>query len=929
MKVRQLAERLGVRPQALVRFLEEWVPREDGKRWDIHHELTEFHKEVIKEYFTPKDYNKFKADKFALWIEEALNKKKHPYVFIKPIGFSRVIIEIESVNGETIQINVSERGFMLEAKSKEVWKWLYDRLYPFKEKLRGKGFYMIPEEKIKPSRLGTYGVFYLHYNSPLYIKIYESESDFEIKEGIRKTLDLIYNFLIKAEVVKAHIPDRFILHSLYIENFRRLKFEKPVLFDKANVIVGENDSGKTSLLFGVLFYLKALKMFAENLDNLYVYSRRGKDEYRIYVSREFFAPIFGLDTFNTIKALIWRRHVVGDKVNARISFEGQFKSIDDEIDFTIRLRIGYENKTLHLQVDAEDLAYIKRFREFLRKINIIYIEKSVSPKNSEIYVGKGKDIMPYILKNLYEFKHDDIIRTLAFYFEERINDITDEGEISDYFNILEITPQQDRWKQSLFVRYEDIDIDNADLKDEKDVKRFCMDMGIKHMFSEFEDYLAKNIMSLSGEEYVKEFKKYFKEHPINLEEKHYIEISNVGQGLKDIIYLTLLIYFLRSTGPSFLLMDEPFLHMHPNLKSKTADYIISLCSRFNIQVFYTTHDPRLIPDGKTSTSFVIVDKKEKSVVRNEVSIENIFKFLETLGYIEILSRRSTELVQKRKLLLVEGFSDKNLLELIFSYKPEYRQKLDEYFILPISSAEVVPMLPMFFGSIIPIIFAKTVYRYKDFKKKFKEVITNSIILLDADYKAPLSMLYKSYEDWIGGSVSRFFSTLTGYDSVEVEAERSIKPLVRVLPYYSMENLVLVPSFLKAVFNMNPEEANERLIKHITKNEDTILEHIKHDIIKLKNYIQNSEIESSHITSFYEKIEQVGIEGIAYECLNKIKTQPLKFYKGKSVLSVLSDGGFDGDIVKLTERAIDTDAEVAKDILKNMELLGLKVTLLNI
>ncbi len=369
--------------------------------------------------------------------------------------------------------------------------------------------------------------------------------------------------------------------------------------------------------------------------------------------------------------------------------------------------------------------------------------------------------------------------------------------------------------------------------------------------------------------------------------------------------------------------------MHPNLKSKTADYIISLCSRFNIQVFYTTHDPRLIPDGKTSTSFVIVDKKEKSIVRNEVSIENIFKFLETLGYIEILSRRSTELVHKRKLLLVEGFSDKNLLELIFSYKPEYRQKLDEYFILPISSAEVVPMLPMFFGSIIPIMFAKTVYRYEDFKERLKEVITNSIILLDADYKAPLSMLYKSYEDWIGGSVSKFFSALTGCDSVEVEAERSIKPLVRVLPYYSIENLVLVPSFLKAVFNMNPEEANERLIKHITRNEDMILNHIKHDIIKLKNYIQNSEIESSHITGFYEKIEQVGIEGIAYECFNKIKTQPLKFYKGKSVLSVLSDGDFDGDIVKLTERAIDTDAEIAKDILKNMELLGFKATLLNI
>ncbi len=916
VRVGEVAKELGVRPKVLVRFLEEWSPREDGKRWDVHHTLGPFHLDLIKSHFSSEEYTSFNPDLFLRWIEETLGNRGYPYKQVRRLGSTRIIVELEGSEGEVLQLNVSDRGFMLEAKDRESWEKAYTKLEPYKSDLYRKGFYLIPKDKVKPSKLDTYGIFYLHYNSSLFSAVYESDAEPEIRTGVSKTLELMYSFMVRAGIVRYEPSVKLLLRSLKIERFRRLKFEEPVLLDRANVIVGENDSGKTSLLLGILFYLKAIKLLATDADSLYTQRWSGRKWYGKYVSKEFFSPLSGSDTLSTVQALFWRNHVRGDTVNVQIVFEGRFRSADRDIEVDISLRIAYRNRTLHILVDEENFARIREFRKFFSGINVIYMEKSVSPKGTELYMGEGDQLKPYILKNLYDMKHDEVIRTLALYFGKRLGDIVDSADTDSYFRIFEIRPRQDEWKQHLLIRYEDTDIDRVDLKDEKDVKRYCMEMGLEDTLKEFTEHLRRNSLSLSGQEYAAAFRKFLEERPLSQEERErkYIEIANVGQGVKDIIYLTLLLHFLREAGASFLLIDEPFLHMHPHLKSKTVDYIINLCDRFNIQIFYTTHDPKLIPERKSSTSFVIVDRKEKSVVRNEESIERIFRFLETLGYIEVIFRRLDEVRKKRKLLLVEGFSDKNLIELIFDHHPLYRGKFREYLVLPISSSEVVPILPVFFGSLIPAFSDREAYSYTEFREGLREAVRSSVILLDADYKASVDFLRKSYEEWVRESTGRFFSALSGKTG-------DARPVVRVMPFYSIENLVLVPSLLKSVFGTDRQRAAERVAAHVEENKDQILKQITANIIRLKEFLKDPDLEGSSIKHFRNEIEMIGVEGLARKCLENIRRDPLKFYRGKKVIEILSGDRTGEDVVSLTAWALRRENRIAEEILREMEAFG--------
>ncbi|EDP75757.1 AAA family ATPase [Hydrogenivirga sp. 128-5-R1-1] len=910
MKVYELARDLNISAKRLIKSLEGWFPRDDGKEWEAYHELSEEFARFIKEELFSLDHGSFDVDLFFECIEKTLNDGGYPYTHISKQGNTRIIVELYSKNKDKLQINVSNRGFMLEVQDERTWEQLYEKMRAHESQLREAGFYLIPEDKIKPSKLGTYGLFYLHNHSNLFAGIYESDNKADIRKNIKTVLELMFKFMKEASIIEYNTTTKFIISSFKSESFRRLKFNTRTYLNKVNIVVGENDSGKTSLLIGLLLHLKAIKLFAENIGSLY----KVRGEYRLYVSKEFFSPINGSDTSSTIKSIFWHRNIIGqNRVNTTIRFESEFEDIGNGTTINLNIKIGYENGSFYLSIDEDTLYNLNIYKDFFKSINIIYIDKSITPKNSELYIGTGESLKSYILKNLYDSKHDEIIRSLASYFEDKLDNLIDEG-LDEYFNIYELKSEQDKWKQHLTIRY-DLDIDSVDLKDEDEVRQFCKDMGFEDIYKDFKNHIDVNNISVSGSEYVSAFKNFFKDRPITPEQKAYVEISNVGQGLKDIVYLTLLIHFLREVGNSFLLMDEPFLHMHPTLKTKASEYIIHLCSKFNIQLFYSTHDPKLIPDSSTAVSFILVDKKEKSIVRNEAAVENIFNFLTTLGYIEIIGRKANDLVKKEKMLLVEGFSDKNIIETLFKYRDDYRKVLNEYLIIPIGSRQSVSILPMFFGSIIPIVLLsnKSTYNYKELLGIIKNTIDNSVVILDADYRATLDILRKSYEDCIREFVKKFYSF----------EDNNITPSIRVLPFYSIENLFIIPDVLAKVFGIKESEVNELIYEHLNRNKDNIIDSIRSDIRELDIYIQNLSVSSDNIKSFKEILKNKGIDGLADKCFEKIINNPYEFYKGKDLIRILSKGKYsDTDIIRLMKR-IEDDSDIIDQIFKKLDSFGLK------
>ncbi len=133
-------------------------------------------------------------------------------------------------------------------------------------------------------------------------------------------------------------------------------------------------------------------------------------------------------------------------------------------------------------------------------------------------------------------------------------------------------------------------------------------------------------------------------------------IDRMGQGTKSMYMLSVLEAYVDSMGkmPSILMVEGPEMYLHPQLQKKAGELLYRL-SKKN-QVIFSTHSPNLIFNFTSrQIKQVVLDENYYTTVRENVDVDEI---LDDLGY------TANDLMNVSFVFIVEGKQDSNRLPLL-------------------------------------------------------------------------------------------------------------------------------------------------------------------------------------------------------------------------------------------------------------------------
>ena len=144
-------------------------------------------------------------------------------------------------------------------------------------------------------------------------------------------------------------------------------------------------------------------------------------------------------------------------------------------------------------------------------------------------------------------------------------------------------------------------------------------------------------------------------------------ISRMGKGMRSIYLFSLLEAYteIEENLPCILLIEDPEIFLHPRLQ-KVASKILYRLSRKN-QVLFTTHSPNLLPNFKSQEIRQVVIQKDGSCgIREKTDISAI---LDDLGY------TAADLMNVNFVFIVEGKQDKFRLPILL--QKYYAETMDQ------------------------------------------------------------------------------------------------------------------------------------------------------------------------------------------------------------------------------------------------------------
>ena len=148
-----------------------------------------------------------------------------------------------------------------------------------------------------------------------------------------------------------------------------------------------------------------------------------------------------------------------------------------------------------------------------------------------------------------------------------------------------------------------------------------------------------------------------------------VDIDDLGSGEKSIVQLfyPLLEHRIKgilqelkgqtaspTTDPVCILMDEPELHLHPNLQGKILDYIRGLSAQESSQFILATHSPTMVEHANSDELFLLrpaeLAKEENQLVKIATDDERLRVIKDVFGQI-------SNVTAMRPILVVEGKDD--------------------------------------------------------------------------------------------------------------------------------------------------------------------------------------------------------------------------------------------------------------------------------
>ena len=366
---------------------------------------------------------------------------------------------------------------------------------------------------------------------------------------------------------------------------------------KLNILVGKNNTGKTSVLQAIDLLFNNSHIMSKNMESYFnIYSKK---------------PItISANTDKKNKKTIIREASEVEIVNEFVSdlINNFLRAISDKEIIKSKLFIKEELEKIVIK-EIDD-----KFRKFLLKNSLVL-------KNEE-----DKEFFYYDLPLQDDEKIESLIKSLVKYIQQ----ILDNKKELDlrlrpiYYLTMRYMIQDKRVKihdkeiifsYDLLKNLEDEDIFSK-RKPEDSERLHKIELIIK------ENNLISNLESLDFDNVLFSTQDGIKGHSFNF----------LGDGFKSIIGL--LWNFLDAKENSIILLDEPESHMHPGYIEQLIKFIIDFSKKSNIQFFITTHSSdvlEIILSENLAEDEISYVKKELNILKMD-KIKNSITLAESLDY---------------------------------------------------------------------------------------------------------------------------------------------------------------------------------------------------------------------------------------------------------------------------------------------------------
>lgn len=489
------------------------------------------------------------------------------------------------------------------------------------------------------------------------------------------------------------------LKRIKANNFRCLQNNLEILFeDDLTVIVGENDSGKTSLVDAIKIALQQKEIEPEDFSY-------GTDEVEIELETKDskFIMKYNLDENNQISS---KRFLVLSKNELKEYKEKIEKDfLDDNYLEALKnladlLGVTYRNNT---RADTLKINLVGKIDEYLSNPGEPILVDTKNKPNINLYALDGKDfeeISSFIKKLFFEKKKKEIwyellsendtieslVKKQLSTYEAEINKNVNEGNITK--KIREFLPSLTEIVISSDFRLPDINID------------------VKVKF---------------------------------LESDKEILVNKKGDGTKRRITMALLDYkneiqSEEEIGNNVYLFDEPDTHLHVRAQKELMN-IIEKLGKSGRQVIIATHSPFIINSCKpqqirlltninnvSTVKFIKKDEEIENLLRN-IGIENIYLFF------------------ARKILIVEGETEEKFIPIMF--EKLFNSNLHSN-LIKIINVMGIKNVPGFARAVLELIDKDNIYVLID--NDIEETTSTLIKQLDLDETHIFKVGNKEFED---------------------------------------------------------------------------------------------------------------------------------------------------------------------------------------
>lgn len=516
--------------------------------------------------------------------------------------------------------------------------------------------------------------------------------------------------------------------------------------DDITVLVGMNESGKTSILESLAKtnYFEKDDKFAFNMTH--DFPRKQKK---------------AADKSGEVQTAVVLHYKVGTEVIDQIYEDLGVKPLID----TFSIEYNYDNNR------AWSLSWIKTAEFMKAKSSLLKLEdKCLSDKLEKISTKSNfKEILKAIKENVDEksYSEEDIdkLNSLGSYFAENNsweNSPIDEYVVEkylkpnlpkfmyydDYYSLpsrvsltrLEAKPQEPSKKTAkALLELADIDIDTLTKSD--DFEEFIAELeATEAIISEelFKYWTTNNNLKIKFRINKKEENDSYNNNRI-VERILDIRVENQRTGVSLPLedrskgfnwFFSFLVWFMKiqedRNATYILLLDEPGLNLHAKAQNDLLKFLADLSN--NYQIIFTTHSPFMIETDKLNKVRTVFEKKDGTLISDSVQEKDpntLFPLQAALGY-----DLAQNLFVSNKNLLVEGIADLTYISIISAIlEAKGKEGLNQDItIVPVGGADkVATFISLMRGNKLEMVCLLDTFTEQSAKKRLENMVAKNII----------------------------------------------------------------------------------------------------------------------------------------------------------------------------------------------------------